>query len=98
MLQIKTVLDSENKTFSSVNIIFNMNKCVKLTLISNDGRVVTDNSWKLTQIEIPCICTVDKLFIKCYIMIETKYGRGPQKKTTNYAIRVQEGNPEELAF
>lgn len=39
-----------------------------------------------------------KLFIKCYIMIGTKYGRGPQKKTTHSALKVQEGTPEELAF
>lgn len=60
MVQIKTVLDSENKMFNSVSIIFNTNKCVKLTLISNDGQIVTDNSWNLRQIKIPCICTVDK--------------------------------------
>lgn len=31
-------------------------------------------------------------------MIGTKYGRGPQKKTTHSALRVQEGTPEELTF
>lgn len=59
MVQIKTVLDSENKMFNSVKL-FSIQINVLNVLISNDGQVVTDKFWYLSQIEISCICTVDK--------------------------------------